>query len=347
EIYDIFEEFIRNGFHEVADTLYDVDTIMKNIPKGKKNVVENLIEFNNNMNKHADTRFRLALFLYARENPRIYQKVGLNNPSDFVRRVLCDPNDLSVAEKTIAKRLIPFYTFAKKNLVFQMQNITYNPVRYKRLVKTIKNMWSSQDIDIDDIESYKKDNMWIPIPGLTKDGKYVAIKSNLPVGELGEFVSNPLGKIVSSFAPLIRTPFEIVSNTQMFTGLPIEEFKGQRGYIMPELTRKQEYLLNQTGLGVPTSLGLDVARTAKRGITGELEGQNLFNILSGALGRSVFSSGDVERARTSRAYEEVRQIEELFKYYKQENQEILTLAEISARQNAQRSPLTSMLNRLK
>ena len=70
-------------------------------------------------------------------------------------------------------------------------------------------MWDAQDIDVKEIEQYKRENFWIPIPGLTKDGKYVALKSNLPIGDLAEFFDDPIRRVVSSLSPALRAPFEL------------------------------------------------------------------------------------------------------------------------------------------
>ena len=51
-------------------------------------------------------------------------------------------------------------------------------------------------------------------------------------------------------------------NTQAFTQMPIQEFKGQRGYQLPFVGRKAEYGLSQLGLDVPIAAGYDLAKGA-------------------------------------------------------------------------------------
>ena len=61
------------------------------------------------------------MLMWIKDNPAAMNKMGLDNPYTFVRTALFDPKDLSGTEKDILKRLIPFYTFTKKNLAFQMK----------------------------------------------------------------------------------------------------------------------------------------------------------------------------------------------------------------------------------
>ena len=334
KIYDLYKEFVENGFHDISREVWDIDKItrVKGL-EGKKGVVQSITDFNANLNQLADERFRMAAMNFASKNPEVYTKLGLESKYDFVRRALFDPRDLSGVEKDVYKRLVPFYTFTKKNLAFQMQNIFDNPRKYNHLRKTIRSTWDAfSDIDVNDIEQYKKDNFWIPVPGMTKDGKYSAIKLNLPMGDLAEFLEDPGKKILGSMSPAIRTPFELATNEQIYTGMPVQEFEGQRGRLMPFLPpeiqpRKLEYLASQTGLDVPGSLLSDIGMTAYKGATGQLQGQSFGETLRQATGRSIFSEGSVENAQRSKTYQELETIRQLMKYYKQENIDILTLSE--------------------
>lgn len=321
EIYRLYTKFVRNNFHDVAEELWEIPAKLRN-KVHKTPILDDIQQFNNKCNNAADVRFRMAAMMYAEKHPEVYQKLGLNSDVAFVRHALFDPKDLTPAEKEFGKRLIPFYTFIKKNLAFQMKNLTDNPVRYKRIKKGIQSMWEAIDIKPEQLEAYKRENFWFPLI-TEKNGKYLAVKASLPIGDLGEFIENPLGKVVSSVSPGVRAPFELALNKQAYTGLPIQEFEGQKGYNIPELTRKQEYLLSQTGLDVPYIFGKDVATgIGQLAKTGDVGGA-----LKTMVGRSALSSGDINRAATSRAYEELNQLRELMKYYKQENINILTLAE--------------------
>jgi hypothetical protein len=330
----LYQEFIQNNFHEVADEVWDIpESIAKKTSGETKNValkkLKELQEFNNKLNSAADKRFRLAMLMWAKDNPDTYLKLGLDNPADMVRRVLFDPADLSFAEKKFVKRTMPFYTFAKKNLAYQMKNVVDNPKQYKDLEKTIRAIWTSQGIETKDIDEYKRSNFWIPVPALTKNGKYVALKLNLPVGDLAEFASDPLRRVISSMSPAIRVPFEVTANKQMFSNMPIQDFAGQKGYIIPEISRPLEYGLSASGLDVPVATIADIGRTLVKGTKGELDIQSPFDLIDQTVGRSLFSSGDVAKTQTNKAYDELHEIQDLLKLYKQNKIDIPKLADLN------------------
>jgi hypothetical protein len=254
--------------------------------------------------------------------------------------VLFDARDLSKVEQDYLKRLIPFYTFTKKNLAYQMQNVFDNPNRYNKLIKMIDGAWVAADIDPKkDLEQYKRENMWIPIY-VNKDGEYKALKANLPVGDFGEFIENPLKKVVASTAPAIRTPFELAMNTQAFTGMPIQEFQGQRGYQLPWAGRKLEYGFSQLGWDVPLAMGTDILQ----GGMDVAKGGDPLAGLEKAVGRSFISNGSVEKARLSKDYERLNSLRETMRYYKQEGRTILTLDEI---EQMQRQSSQTILQRIR
>lgn len=347
-IYSKYRNFIEKGFHDISKEVWDVETVVNTNQKlrQKYDVLNKAADFNFKVNQKWDNRFRMAMLDWAEETPSAVNKAGFTDPEALVRSALFDPKDLSGVERDKIKRLIPFYTFTKKNLAFQAKNIFENPRKYNHLRKTIRATWEEwADISDKDIESYKRENFWIPIPFLSKDGKYAAIKTNLPVGDLAEFIENPSRKILASLSPAIRAPFEMATNKQIYTDMPIQEFKGQRGYLMPFMGRKAEYGVSQFGFDVPMSAISDIARTTGQAVRGELKGQSGFDIARGALGRSVVSEGSAERAALSKTYEQLRQVQELMKYYKQEGVDILTMAE-AENKNSALSQLSARLKAL-
>lgn len=351
ELLDLFEGFTREGFDQIIGatdlaniaSVYDIpEDIAKMMRKGSeksKNPLKNLMAWNARTNELVDRQFRMSAYIYAQRNPEILARVGVSTPAEFVRKVLFDPNDLSKVEQQYLKRLIPFYTFTKKNLAYQMRNVWDNPNRYNKLLKAIDGSWSMLDIDPKtELEQYKRENMWIPV-FVNQNGEYKALKANLPVGDFGEFVSDPMKKIVSSTAPVIRTPFELTMNTQAFTQMPIQEFKGQRGYQLPFVGRKVEYGLSQLGLDVPIAAGYDLAKGA-----GQVAQGNIGQGLETGVGRSFLSSGSVEKARLSADYQRLNELRDLLKYYKQEGKKILTLDEIA---NLQQDKSQSIIQRIR
>lgn len=324
-----FEEFMENGFNKMSYDKLDMPDVLRKIldkPIEQKNNWEKAAGFFADMNVQDDLIHRMGAYIIAKKNPKYYLNLGLTNPADFVRQTLFDPNDLTKFEKDVLRRLIPFYTFTKKNLVYQMKNFSQRPQAYYRVGKLLDGAWRLEGINPNtDIEEYKRANFWLPLPMIGKDGKYYAVKTNLPISDLGEFISNPLMKTIASTGPLVRAPFELATNKQVLTGLPIQEFQGQKGYGIDILPRRAEYLLNQTGLGVPIGAAVRTAQAAGQIASGQAD---LGSIASRTIGRSLVSEGDVLRARRAQSYDRLEKIRASMQYYKQEGIDIPTVADI-------------------
>jgi hypothetical protein len=338
-IFKDYKQFVQSGFHDVAYELYDLPKMANKGFKGKdqkQNAINWVLQKNMDANKYMDNMFRMGLLKYANDNPDVYLKAGKSSPEDFVRMVLFDPNDLTVAEKKWLRSMIPFYTFMKKNLAYQMKNVFENPSRYNEVNKAIKSAWNNIGVDRDEIEPYKKENFWIPL--LKKEnGEYISIKANLPIGDLGEFISDPLQKIISSVTPAVRAPFEITANTQTYTGLPIQEFKGQQGFRIPELGRGVEYGLSQFGLLNPAGMVYDIVNPNARKEAGV---ENFFNAVS------FTSTGDAAREQRNRGFQELQRLRDAVSYYKQQGKEIKTLEEIRSDVSLNKTTTAQILARL-
>lgn len=347
EIYEAYQIFLNGGFEDAGKYIQDLDELLDK--QGKKhlspkemlkksgqaaregdvpgtfiNAVDGLLQLNVDINNIVDGGYRLGYIMDLKKqgftDAEIIQKVKL---------ALFDPSSLTAAEDTFRK-YIPFYTFAKKNLAFQMRNVFENPVQYSRFIKGVRSSWEAFGVDWqEDLQEYQRGNLWLPIPLTMKDGKYFQLKTSFPLSDLGEFVENPAQKLFSSLTPLARAPIELTMNQQFFTGQPIERFEGQAGRNLPGTSAKMEYFIGQTGferLAAPVT--------------------NVINLLQNrdatAILPTVASQGDVETARRSAAYEQLDQLRGLFQYYKQEEIPILTIAEIE-NINKPRSTLSQRL----
>jgi hypothetical protein len=340
-VYNDYRRFIESGFHDIAYELYDLPALAQQKITGKTmkdNAFNSFLKKNMDANKYVDNVYRMSLLKYSIENPDQYKRLGMKTPEDFVRYVLFDPNDLTQVERKYLRNAMPFYTFMKKNLVYQMQNVLDNPGRYNKVAKMVEGSWAAQNIDTDEIEVYKKENFWVPV-FRKKDGEYIAAKLNLPIGDLGEFLENPIRKILSSTTPAVRAPFEFVSNTQVYTGLPIEQFQGQKGYRIPGLDRKSEYLLNQLGVLNPASVIYDTAISPF--IKKEVSAENIAN------GLGITSTGSVAREQRNRSFQELDALRQAMSYYKQQGADILTLDEIRQNVSLNKTTTNQILSRLR
>ena len=210
--FDILKEFYTAGF---ADA-YVKGQGLEAIKEGGKGLIGKASKASAKANEAVDTYNRLALLMYAKDNPQYVSKLGRKNAVDAVRMVLFDPDNMSDLERNFFKKIIPFYTFTKQNLMFQATNVAKNTPKYKRLFRALNKAYDS--VGEGNYYDYQKGNMQIPLPFTGSNGEQLFLKANLPVSDLGEFMSNPVQRTLSSTAPLIKTPIEAVTGKSLFTG---------------------------------------------------------------------------------------------------------------------------------
>ena len=323
----MINKFMQGGFlgkgKEIQDLAEVVDKASKNINKtqlGK--LVDKIFTGNMNLNEWVDNRNRMALMLFADKNPKYLSKIGASDAIDAVKKVLFDPNNLSPFEKNTLKRIVPFYTFTKQNLMFHADNIMKNTSRYKRLVKTFDETYDA--LPEDSYRTYQKENMQIPL-GLDDNGNLTTLKSNLPVSDLGEYISNPLQRLVSSTSPLIKAPFEAVTGVDTFTG---------------------QELYKPGPSQLASWLGIDAITTAQfdkvSDLLEDIENNASIPDYMADLLPSVMQYSDSEKIANQKQYEELLQYQQIVKDLKNQGIDVPTIKDLT---NSTNSTLRSLKQR--
>jgi hypothetical protein len=238
-------QFFREGISQSYKNTRDLDTVLKRLQdeaagriakkKGFGKVYDNYVKANFKAAENIDNMQRYAMWKWAKDAAA---KVSPGSPDNSfkaaqkVREALFDYTSLTPFEKDYMKRLIPFYTFMKNNLVFQAKNITKMPQQYTKMLRAYK-YWGEDIAGLkqEDMPDYMSGNMWIPIP-LTIDAgdtdKIAFLKANLPIADFAEFIENPIKKGVSGITVPIKLLWELGSERELFTGAPIEKFPGEK-----------------------------------------------------------------------------------------------------------------------
>lgn len=305
----LLKDFISAGFLGNGAKVKDLQDLVDKVQKGTKydgnvkKVIDKVFSANVKANEWLDAHARLATLSYAKKNPGYVSKLGVNSPIDAVKYVLFDPNNLSPFERNVAKKVIPFYTFTKQNLMFQMSNVFKNSSKYKELVKAFDETYDS--LDDTQYRDYQKNSLQIPL-FTDENGNLLTLKSNLPASDLGEWVDDPIRKLVSSASPFITTPYEMATGVDVFTGQESND-------------TSVDYLANMLGLAnmskVPGRLmSISPDNTAS---------QNLSNLFG-----SVFSYNDADKIAMSNAYEEAQSYQDYINELKSQGINVPTLAEL-------------------
>lgn len=315
--------------------------------------VTKINDLNINLNNKVDTASRLALFNYARNNPEWLTKNGFKDFGEAVAFSLFDPDDLSLAEKYKIKKVIPFYTFAKKNLMYQIQNLPKNGSKYYEFKKAIDGLWNMTGLDEEEISPYRSDSFQIPIPIAKKDGTFNVLDASLPINDLLDFIENPANKIASSMSPLIRAPFELSNNLNTYSGVPIENFPGEKSDLLsrtplantPINRKTTEWGLGLFGLDTPIKTTANVwdLLTNNTFQGGDLV-QNTIDNLSNLTG--VIKQNDPAKAKISRDYQTLEKLENYIDLLKQNGIELQTLSEIENSKKSNLKGLEASLSKL-
>lgn len=140
-----------------------------------------------------------------------------------------DYRALTPFESKVLRRIIPFYSFTRKNLELQLKTLGENPQRINQVIKTLEN--SSQlfggDLTQEEKEGlpdYLKEQ--IPIQtGRTKDGlPEVAAGFQTPIEQPGSILgSNPLRRIFSTVNPILKGPAERAVNLDFFRNRQLKD----------------------------------------------------------------------------------------------------------------------------
>lgn len=326
--FEILEDFYKAGFADnVFKKVQGLDTV-----KETKGVLSKASQLGVKGNEVVDRYNRLALLMYAKDNPKYVQKLGKNSAIDAVKFALFDPSNMSEFEQNVIKRIMPFYTFTKQNLMFQAENLLKNTPKYNRLYKFMRDAYN--DVGENSYYDYQKNGMQIPLPFSDDEGNQLFLKANLPISDLGEWLENPLQRAVSSTAPAIKLPYEMVTGVNTFTGEPNyykagENFANALGITLPkgvsDAASTAEHILTGLGMQNVSSNVLRKVTGLIKAYNGELSGQQLW----AELFRSILQNTNEENVQNAGLYEDLEAYQNYISEAKRQGVDIPTITEIN------------------
>lgn len=343
EIATLWSKYLETGFggEEIALDLQDLPDFMKDIVlKGKtnkkvtaKDVATFLPKLNMKFNTFGDNINRVTIMLKAMNDPNYLVNLGIEGLSDAeayrkaISKVMFDPTMLTDFERNVMKRIIPFYTFSKNNLVFQLDNLGKNGSRYAKTMKTITGLQRlATDDNEENMADYLKNSLYIPIPGVDEDGNYTVLRAQLPFGQLVETVDDPLQQLINLSGPIVKGPYEYGTGIDTFTGREIEKFPGEKSKQIPFLTKKQQKLLGDlTGLDVPLKNAYSIYDSIGSSL------QNGDGLLKG-IGKGALSTvtmqNNINTDKLSKSYDDINTLKTAMKQYEQEGYQFATMNEL-------------------
>jgi hypothetical protein len=156
--------------------------------------------------------------------------------AELTKKVFFDYADLSQFERTVMKRMFPFYTFTRKNIPLQVQAVIHDPKRWIKPIKAAERVLTDKDAPIN-MKEWQAESMGIPVAlEKEKDG---SLKSKIFILEYWMSqtnIANLNPKIAFDTAtqmvsPMIKQPVEQVVNKNLWLGTPITTQSGMPGLI--------------------------------------------------------------------------------------------------------------------
>lgn len=149
------------------------------------------------------------------------------------KQFLFDYQNLTTFEKTFMRRVMPFYTFTRKNLEQQVNTFLTAPGRTAAQIHILSNIGdaiSGQKLT-DEEQAALPD--WIK-SGIAlvkkKEGSQVEIYGSLATPLEAPFNAIQSNQILSSMSPLLKIPLEAGSGYDFFRGKPISEVTNATAY---------------------------------------------------------------------------------------------------------------------
>jgi len=157
-----------------------------------------------------------------------------------------DYRALTSFESQIMRRIIPFYTFTRKNIGLQLRTLGENPQRINQVIRFFSNVASAGGLTDEErqaLPDYLKDQLVISF-GKNKLGQpIVAGGFGTPIEQPGQAVfgkgfGDSIRRIATSVNSLIRAPLEEAFGRDFFQDRPLKEVvEAQQYQILPDFIK--------------------------------------------------------------------------------------------------------------
>lgn len=197
---DIVHEALRNRFDRSSRFIADLGkTITEGLDgtfkvvKDPGRLVGNFIEFNQKAQ---------VVSVALRRGDTLERALYLAEKAGF------DYSMITKFESSVMKRLIPFYTYARRNAELQVRTLAKNPERILNQIKFTKNLGEifggkMTEEDLKGLPDWALNGLGFKIA----DGKFLT-KFGVPLEEFTERVDRPMQSTMTSLNPLIKFPLE-------------------------------------------------------------------------------------------------------------------------------------------
>ena len=165
---------------------------------------------------------------------QVSRGMGFEEAGISANKYLFDYGDLTSFEQSVMKRIMPYYTWLRKNSVLQVDQMIQHPEKYQYVAKVmggIKGMVDEEDrINPFFVNDFALDWIQTPFEVTNPDGvkEPVLLNPNLPFMDLSRIpdITHPVDSLKGLFSqsnPIFKTPIEQIANKNVFFDSPITD----------------------------------------------------------------------------------------------------------------------------
>ena len=262
------------------------------------------------MGSFIESQAKVNLFLTELNAGKSFQEA-----TDTVNKYLFDYSDLTDFEKNVMKRVIPFYTFMRKNIPLQLQSMFENPNRLSRYYRAKRGIGSKDETK--DQKLYKPD--YLEDATYLGNDTYVNIRT--PADDINKMSPK---EIYSMLNPLIKLSVEIPTNKNPYFDSDIVPYEGYESkapmYLYPfakdtpngkYMNPKLRYAARNLMPGMESWSNISQGALSKVGMAPELtenEEKKTTGYLSGAK-QYTFGKEDINQIKQQMMYDYIDRLQ--------------------------------------
>lgn len=243
-----------------------------------------------------------------------------------VKKFHFDYSDLSEVERNLFRRVVPFYTWSRKNIPLQMETFLNDPGFYGKIGSLQQSAEQSFGGGMENMPDWAKEGLPIATPFKSASGNTTYLSGLFPQSDMSRVMSSPLDMtkdLMNMASPLFKTPAELALNRSFLSGAPIYQTEYEKGEKMLGHVGSQLGAIRDVSRGVQG--GENVG--AYRSINYENPVMRNLSQFTG-LTRSVLKEFDVSQGEINKMYEYLRYLSDYKQGLEQQGMDVPTLEEI-------------------
>lgn len=186
---------------------------------GKEGLAKKLVKAPRRVGNVVEDNARIAHFV-----EKIKGGAKFDEASKSVNKFLFDYSDVTPFERNVMKRIFPFYTFSRKNIPMQLEQIFKQPKKYKAIGDAISGLQSG-DLTPEEkryMPDYITEKFGISVGKSEKGYPQMLAGLGLPLEDVSK-AGKPLKALLDMATPLLKTPTELATGKSLFYGSDIRD----------------------------------------------------------------------------------------------------------------------------